>query len=100
MGDKFGDARCFHLGKVELHVGGVFLEIVKQGFVRGAKYIVDLVNLVDLVISREEWKETDDFEEHTADTPEVHFVSVVSVCEQTLGCSVPTGRDVLGIRLF
>lgn len=40
---------------------------------------MDLVDLVKLIVSREEWKEAHNFKEDTADAPIVHFVVIVSV---------------------
>ena len=54
-------------------MGGELLETVKQLLRRSAKYIVDLVNLIHLVSSREERKQTEHFKKHAADTPQVHL---------------------------
>ena len=61
---------------------------------------MDLVHLVDLVVTREQRKERDNFEEDAANAPEVHLVAVVPISEQALGCAVPACRDVLCVRLL
>ena len=61
---------------------------------------MDLVNLIYLIISREEGEKRDDFEEDAADTPKVHLVAVVAIGEEALWCPVPPGGDVLCIGLL
>ena len=95
MRDQLDDSRPFHNGKVEFHVSGVLLKVVKQRFVWGAQDIMDLGHLVHLVITWEQRKEGYDFEEDAANTPEVHFVAIVAVSEEALRCSIPPGGDVL-----
>jgi hypothetical protein len=60
---------------------------------------MDLVDLVELVISWEQWAEREDFVHNTADAPYVHFVTVIAIGQQTLWGSVPSGGDVLRERL-
>ena len=61
---------------------------------------MDLVNLVQLVVAREQRKQRDDFKHDASDAPKVHLVAVVAVGEQAFGRTVPPGRDVLSVRLF
>jgi hypothetical protein len=61
---------------------------------------VDFVYLVQFIVSRENREQRNNFKQHASHTPQVHFVSVVAVSEQTLGGAVPSGGDVLGVRLF
>lgn len=61
---------------------------------------MDFVYLVQFIVSRENRKQRNNFKQHASYTPQVHFVSVVAVREETLGCAVPSSRDVLGVRLF
>ena len=55
---------------------------------------MDAVDLVKLIVSREQGEEREHFEEHTSHSPNVHFVVVVAICEQTLRRSVPSCRYV------
>jgi hypothetical protein len=61
---------------------------------------MNFVYLVKLVVSWENREQRDYFKQHAPHTPQVHFVSVIAVCEQALGGAVPSGRDVLGVWLF
>ena len=61
---------------------------------------MDLVNLIYLIISREEGEKRDDFEEDAADTPKIHLVAVVAIGEEALWRPVPPGGDVLCIGLL
>ncbi len=86
--------------EVELHVGRIFLEFLQQLLGGRTHYIVDLVDLVQLIVAGEEGEETEDLEDDAADSPYVHLVTIVTVGEQTLGGAVPSGGDVLGVRLL
>jgi hypothetical protein len=37
------------------------------------------MNLVQLIVSWEEWEETEYFEEYSSDSPYVHLVAIVAV---------------------
>lgn len=91
MRDQLDDARSFNSWEVELHVRCIFLEVIKQGFFGTAQYVVNFVHLVNFIVAREQWKERYDFEEDASDAPEVHFVAIVPISEQTLGRPVPSG---------
>lgn len=56
------------------------------------------MDLVELVFAWEEWFFCDEFKQHTAESPNVHFLVVVAISHQTLGSSVPTSRDVVSVR--
>lgn len=40
------------------------------------------------------------FIKHTASTPDVHFITVVTICKKTFRCPIPAGRNIFCIRLF
>jgi hypothetical protein len=61
---------------------------------------MDFMNLVQFIVTWEQWKERDDFEHDTAYSPKVHFVPVVTVCQQALRRTVPAGADIFSIRLL
>ncbi len=61
---------------------------------------MDLADLVQFVVPWEEGHEGEQLKKDAADAPDVHFVIVVPVGEETLRCSVPPGRDVFCERLF
>ena len=61
---------------------------------------MDLVHLVYLVVAREQRKQRDDFEEHAANSPQVHLIPVVAISEQTLRRTIPPCGDVLSVWLF
>ena len=73
-----------------------FLKLRQQLGARRSQDIVDFMNLVKFVISWEERKQSQYFEVYAAHAPVVHFVIVVSVCQQTLRRPVPPRADVLG----
>ena len=54
VGDKFCDALEFLRGKFEFHMGRVFLELVKQVLRGRSNDVMDLVNLIELVVTGEE----------------------------------------------
>ena len=78
----------------------MFPKPLEQFLSRGAENAVNLVDLVQLVCAWEQREQTDYFEEHAADTPDVHLIVVVTVCQQTFRRSIPACRDVLGVGLF
>lgn len=61
---------------------------------------MDFIDLVKLVISREKWIQSNNFKEDAANAPQVHFVSVVTVSQQTLRRSVPSSTYVLSVGLL
>ena len=77
--DELGDPCACRVREVEVNVGGTFLESVKDFAGRSPEDVVDLVDLVFLIIAREEWEETQDFKEYTANSPYIHLVVIVSV---------------------
>ena len=93
LGDKFGNACTLDSSHAELskvHVTGMALELVKEGFLRRAEYVMYLVHLVELIITGKEWEKRDDFEHDTTDTPKVHLVTVVTISEEAFRCTIPT----------
>ena len=79
-------------------MGGVLLESVQESLLWGSQNIMDFVDLVKLVSSREEGEERKDFKENAAHSPNVHFVAVVAVSQKTLRGSIPSSRDILSKR--
>ena len=53
MGDEFLDPNELLRLKVEFHVCSVLLEVVEQFLPRRAHYVMDLIDLVELVVSWE-----------------------------------------------
>ena len=66
----------------------------------GAENAVNLLELVLLVLPREERREAADLVEYAADAPHVHLRAVVAVGEQALGRAVPARRNVLRERVL
>ena len=56
MRNQFHNSCSIHNWEIELHVSCVFLEISEKALIRRTKNVVDLVNLIDLVISWEKWE--------------------------------------------
>mmetsp|Transcript_75967 Transcript_75967/g.245889 ORF Transcript_75967/g.245889 Transcript_75967/m.245889 type:complete len:257 (+) Transcript_75967:1021-1791(+) len=76
------------------------LELPRQELGRwGAQDVVDLLDLIHLVLSREEREECDDLEADTACRKKVHLEVVVPIGQQALGGPVPARADVLCERL-
>ena len=63
---------------------GHFLELVEQILRRGTADVMNLVNLVYFVVSREKREERKDLEEYTSDSPDVHLMVIVPVSQQAL----------------
>lgn len=61
---------------------------------------MNFVHLVKLIISWKQREQGNNFKKYTAHSPQVHFISVVSVCEQTLRCSVPSCWYVFSVWLL
>ena len=74
---------------------GLFLKLIKDGLLWGAEDVVDFVDLVQFVVSGEDRKQRNNFEEDAAYAPVVHFVIVVAVSHQTFRRAVPPGANVL-----
>ena len=95
---------CALLGwEVDLHMRGLALEPVQQFLPRGAEHVVDAVDLVELVLPREQRFLGDELEQHAAEPPNVHLLVIVAVGHQTLGRPVPPCGDIVGIgrgRMF
>ena len=74
------------------------LELGEELLAGRAEYIMDLMYLVELVVSGEEREEGEHFEVDAADAPVIHLVIVVTVCQQALRRPVPSSADVLRKR--
>lgn len=74
---------------------GLLLELLQQRVRRRAKDVMNFVNLIELVVAREQRAQSKHLEEDAADSPVVHLVVVVAVSQQALRRPVPPGRDVL-----
>ena len=98
--DELSDTCSTFGGEVELHMACMLPEPFKEFLVWCPENGMDFVNLVELIISGEERDEGQDLEEDTADSPKIHFISVVAVSEETLRCSVPSRGYVFGERLL
>ena len=59
----------------------LLLELRKKLFGGGAEDIMNFVNLVQLIVAREQREKSKDLEVDAADTPVVHLVVVVAVCQ-------------------
>lgn len=73
----------------------LLLEFLKELISWCAEYVMNLVDLVKFVISREKWEKCKDLEIDAPYSPVVHFVIVVTICQQTLGWSIPSCGDIL-----
>ena len=96
MGEPLELLRC----KVDLHMRSVLPKIVEDLLAGRAKDVVDLVDLIQLLLSWEKWTEREDLKHHAANAPDVHLVTVVAVGEEALRCPVPPSRDILRQRLI
>jgi hypothetical protein len=56
------------------------------------------VNLVKFVVAWKEWEQRKDFKKHTTNSPVVHFMIIVAVCQQAFRWTVPSRRYVLSKR--
>mgnify|MGYP006093796285 len=61
---------------------------------------MNLVNLVNFIVSWKQREKGYNFEKDTAKAPEIHFVTVVAISEQALWCSIPPGRNIFSVRLL
>jgi hypothetical protein len=94
--NKFVDS-CALLGfEVKYHVSGLLLKLVEDGLLWSAQDVVDFVDLVQLVVSRKDREQRNNFKEDAAYAPVVHFVIVVAVSHQTFRRAVPPRAYVLG----
>lgn len=100
MRDHFGKAFPLLFWKIDLHVRGMLPKEIENLLIWRANYIVDLVDLVELVVTGKQGAERQDFVHDTADAPNIHLVAVVAVCEKALWSPVPTRRDIFSQRLI
>jgi len=81
--------------EIYLHVSCMSPEIIKD-FLRGSsKNFMNLVNLVEFIISWKQWAEGEDFVHYATNAPNIHFVTVITISQKTLWCSIPSCRDIL-----
>ena len=100
MWDQMSDASSSPVWEVEFDMGILIpFEPLENVLLRSAENVMDLVDLVEFVLAREEWEEAQDFEEDAANSPHIHLVVVVALGQQTLRRPVPPGRDILGVAL-
>jgi hypothetical protein len=52
---------------------------------------MNLMNLVNFIVSWKQWKEGYNFEKDASEAPKIHFVTVVSVSEEAFWSSIPPG---------
>lgn len=97
--DHFGKALPLLFWKVDFHMRGMLPEEVEDLLARGANYIVDLIDLVEFIVTGEQRTEGENLVHDAAYAPDIHFVAVVAVGQKALRSSVPTRGDVLGERL-
>ena len=71
-------------------------ELCNQILRRRSYDIVNSVNLIQLVVTRKERVEAQNFKEHTPNTPNIHlalarsyFVRIVAICKQALRRTIP-----------
>ena len=79
---------------------GVSLKFIEEGLIGRAQNVMNFVNLVKFIVTGEEWEQRDDFEHDTADSPQIHLVAVVAICEKALRRTVPSSGDILCVGLL
>lgn len=50
---------------------------------------MNFVNLVKLIVAREEWEEREHFKKNASHSPIVHLVIIISISEETLRRAIP-----------
>ena len=79
MRNKMIETFAFFLGEINFHVGRMFAEVLHDFFRRGTDSLMDLVDLIKFVISREKRTEWQNLKHNAADSPDVHFVRVITI---------------------
>ena len=78
--DSMDDALAFLVGrKIDLHVRRVAREVIEELFGRCANAFVDLIDLIELVLAREQRTQAEHLVHNATDTPNVHLVRVIAV---------------------
>ncbi len=90
MRAELADARAFLFGELELHVGSELLITVQQFLAWCTSYVMNLLDLIEFVVPREEREEREDLEKNASNAPVVHFVIVIAVGEKAFGWPIPT----------
>lgn len=78
----------------------VLLKLLQQSVFGCTNYIVDLVYLVKFIVAWKERVQRYNFKQNAAYSPDVHFVAVVTVRQQTFRSTIPPRRNVLSVGLF
>jgi hypothetical protein len=55
------------------------------------------MDLIKFILAWEQRLFGDEFEEHTAETPNVHLLIIIAVSHEALGSTIPPGGDVVSI---
>ena len=58
------------------------------------------MDLVNLIVTWKQREERDDLEKDTSKAPHIHLVPIVSISQETLRSTIPSGRNVLRVGLF
>lgn len=54
-------------------------------------------NLIYFIFTWKKWILGVEFEKNAANAPNIHFLRIVAVSEQTFGRTIPTRGDILGV---
>lgn len=65
--------------KIDLHMGRMLSEVIKDFFTWRPQNVMNLIYLVELIISREQRAKREYLVHDTSYTPNVHLVTVVPV---------------------
>lgn len=87
--NQFLKSRSFLLWKVEFHVACNFLELVEELFIWSSDNVMNFVYLVKLISSWEKRSQRQYFKEYTSNSPVVHLVIIVAICQQAFRWSIP-----------
>jgi hypothetical protein len=53
------------------------------------------MNLIKFIFTWEQWVKGQYFEEDTSNSPDIHFVSIMTISHQTLWSTVPSSGNIL-----
>mgnify|MGYP006950278274 CR=1 FL=1 len=57
----------------------ILLKFGEERLFRCAHNIVDLIYLIEFIISWEQWIQSNNFKQHATHAPQVHLVSIITV---------------------
>ena len=77
--NQLENARATRCREVKFHVGSILLKLLKQVILGCSANVMDLVNLIKFIISREEREKRNYFEKDTSHAPHIHLVTVITV---------------------